>query len=342
VVEWPRNDGKMASSSRLSRGVQRSMSPKVRKSLIVWLGIVAALVAVPFVIREPEHARIRWQVLTDAVEAGEVGRIDVELDGGTGVGRGWLGDGSRFITASRPIGDFAELQPKGVAVVFREPQNTWQSSATVLLPLVFLVLFFVFLRRLTHSTKNSVNVLNFEPLPEPIRGPIEVPAAAAKLRERLAGAANAMKTGAPGPRRVLITGRAGTGKTMLLKAVAADSGLPAVLLSGSSFVEVFVGVGSARIRKLFEKAAQAAPCIVAIDDVDSFATRRVLPDNDGRVDERGSTLLELCNQLAGVRPMPERVLFIATTSRPDLLDETITRPGRFDWQLSIESDTPTS
>jgi ATP-dependent 26S proteasome regulatory subunit len=89
-------------------------------------------------------------------------------------------------------------------------------------------------------------------------------------------------------------------------------------------------------------AAKAAPCIVAIDDVDALANRRVLPENEGRVDERGSALLELCNQLAGVRPMPEKVLFIATTSRPDLLDETMTRPGRFDWQLSLESEAAPS
>jgi cell division protease FtsH len=319
------------------------MSPNVRKTALVWGALIITFIAIPFALQEPTQAPIRWQVLTNAVEAGELGRIDVDLDGGTGVGRGFLEDGRRFVTMSRPIGDFTELQTKGVAVVFREHQNTWQTYAITLLPLFFLVLLFVFLVRRTRLTKNTaMDVLTFEPLPEQLRDPVEVPAAAAELRERLAGAANAMKAGAQGPRRVLVTGQAGSGKTTLLKAVATDSGLPAFLLSGSSFVEVFVGVGSARIRKLFDKAAKAAPCIVAIDDVDSFATRRVLPDKEGRVDERASTLLELCNQLAGVRPMPKNVLFIATTSRPDLLDETITSPGRFELQLSLQSDTHTS
>jgi cell division protease FtsH len=316
------------------------MSPKVRKTLLLWIVLIAAFVVMQFVLREPEREHIRWNVIESAVEAGDVGRIDVELDGGTGVGRGFLGDGSRFVTTSRPIRDFTALQLKGVAVVFREPGNTWLTYATTVLPMLFLVFIFFFLLRRTRLTKNSaMDVLKFDPLPEQIRGPVEVPVAAAELRERLAAAAHAVKTGASGSRRVLLTGRAGSGKTTLLKAVVADSGLPAMLLSGSSFVEVFVGVGPARIRKLFDKAAQAAPCIVGIDDVDAFATRRVLPENEGRVDERGSTLLELCNQLAGVKPMPEKVLFIATTSRPDLLDETITSPGRFDLQLSIRSDS---
>jgi cell division protease FtsH len=316
------------------------MSPKSRKTFLLWLVLIVALVGIQFVLREPEQPRIRWQELSEAVEAGELGRIDVELSGGTGVGRGYLEDGRRFVTASRPIGDFTALQPEGVAVVFRETQNTWRTYATTLLPLLFLVLLFVYFIRRVRLTKNDV--LTFEPLPEQIRGPVELPAAAAAMRQRLAGAAEAVKTGAKGPHRVLVTGPAGSGKTTLLKAVAADSGLPAFFLSGSSFVEVFVGVGSARIRKLFEKAAKAAPCIVAIDDVDAFATRRVLPENEGRVDERGSTMLELCNQLAGIKPMPQNVLFIATTSRPDLLDEAMTRPGRFDWQLSLELKTPPS
>jgi cell division protease FtsH len=306
-----------------------------RKTLLIWGVLIVAFVSMWFFLQEPEREHIRWNALENAVEAGDVGRIDVELHGGAGVGRGVLADGSRFVTRSLPIGDFAALQPKGVAVVFREPGNSWQSYAVTMLPLLMLVLLFFYLIRRGGWTKNSaVDVLKFDPLPEQVQGPVEVPAAAAELRERLAAAAQAVKSGTSGPRRVLLTGRPGSGKTTLLKAVAADSGLPAILLSGSSFVEVFVGVGAARIRKLFDKAAHAAPCVVCIDDVDAFATRRVLPENEGRVDERGSTLLELCNQLAGVKPMPDKVLFIATTSRPDLLDEALTSPARFDLRLS--------
>lgn len=319
------------------------MKSRFGKLPLVWGSLIVTVIAIQFALKEPEEAPIDWQVLSDTIEAGGVGRIDVELSRGAGIGRGSLGDGRHFVTRSRPIGDFTELQAKGVAVVFREPQNTWQTGAVALLPWLFLVLFFIWLVRRARWTRNSATeVLSFEPQPEQLSCIIDVPAAATDLRERLAEAANAMKSGSPGPRRVLVTGRAGSGKTALLRAVAADSNLPAFLLAGSSFVEVFVGVGPARLRKLFAKAAQAAPCIVAIDDVDAFATRRVLPDNEGRVDERGSTLLELCNQLAGVKPMPKNVLFLATTSRPDLLDETMTNPGRFDWQLSLPSDTTTS
>lgn len=155
-------------------------------------------------------------------------------------------------------------------------------------------------------------------------------------RAQLRTAAEAARSGQPGPRRILVTGPPGTGKTQLIRAAAADTGLPLLAQPGSQFVETFVGVGAARIRKLFEAAAKAQPCVVAIDDVDAFATRRALPTNDGRIDERAGTMLELNNRLDGLAPLPNKVLFIATTSRPDLLDEAFVRPGRFDLAIRLE------
>jgi cell division protease FtsH len=119
----------------------------------------------------------------------------------------------------------------------------------------------------------------------------------------------------------------------LLKAVAHEAGVPMLAVQGSIFVEVFVGVGASRIRKVFEVAAAAQPCLIALDDLDAFATKRAGQDGRGLVDERAATLLELNNRLDGLTPMPPKVLFIATTSRPDLLDEALVR--RFDVRVTL-------
>jgi len=133
-------------------------------------------------------------------------------------------------------------------------------------------------------------------------------------------------------------GPPGSGKTQLARAAAVDSGAPLLALAGSRFVEMFVGVGTSRIRKCFELAATLPFGVFVIDDVDAFGTLRVIADKEGRHDERGATLLELNNQLDGLTPLPKGLVFIATTSRLDLLDPSLTRPGRFDLRITLGGD----
>jgi cell division protease FtsH len=160
-------------------------------------------------------------------------------------------------------------------------------------------------------------------------------------KERLLAALEALRNGTPGPRRILIVGPSGSGKSALVRWLA-TRGLPVFAVPGSQFVEVFVGNGAARVRKLFKVAAEKQPCVVAIDDFDAFATRRVIPDTKGLVDERGATMLEFAGALDGLRQLPPRVLVIATTSRADVLDEAVVRPGRFDLRLELQLDRESS
>ncbi|MEW5741897.1 MAG: AAA family ATPase [Myxococcota bacterium] len=269
--------------------------------------------------------------LLSAAEAHEVSRVDVTPEGGTGTGRVSMRDGTRYGTPALPLEDFTELQKHGVAVVFSDSKG-WETVLSQFLPVVVLVGLFIFFLR--HLQGKSSQVLDFQVTPQRVTQPPALEGLA-DARARLKAAAEAARDGVAGPRRILLVGPPGTGKTSLLRAAAADSGLPLIAFPGSTFVEVFVGVGAARIRTLFKRAAETSPVIVAIDDVDAFATRRVLPQTPGTVDERAATLLELTNRLDGLSPFPARVLFIATTSRPEFLDEALTRPGRFELSLTL-------
>jgi cell division protease FtsH len=247
-----------------------------------------------------------------------------------------MADGKRVTTGSHPLRDFVSLEGRGAPVVYAGTTGGWSWIVSTWLPFLLLLGVAVYFVRLLKG-KTTTDPLKLEFTPERVSGPIEL-RGLADARARLKQAAEAASDGRPGPRRILISGPPGTGKTRLLRAAAADAALPIFANAGSQFVEVYVGVGAARIRKLFAKAAETQPCIVAIDDVDAFATKRVLPENEGRVDERGSTMLELCNRLDGLAPVPPKVLFIATTSRPDLLDPAIVRPGRFDLAIRLQAD----
>ena len=135
------------------------------------------------------------------------------------------------------------------------------------------------------------------------------------------------------PRGVLLVGPPGTGKTLLAKAVAGESHVPFFSLSGSEFVEMFVGLGAARVRDLFEQAKKKAPCIIFIDELDALGKARGIGMTGGH-DEREQTLNQLLVEMDGFDPTIG-VILMAATNRPDILDEAITRPGRFDRIITI-------
>jgi cell division protease FtsH len=281
-------------------------------------------------------APMTWDQVFRAVASDDIARVDVELVDGQGSGEVTLNDGRRFSTERRPIGDFATLQASGVAVVFTERSSSLTTAALQWLPLVVIVIILVFfMRQLKGAPNKAADLLKFEPTPLAVPGPVML-TGLEEAKQALLSAAAAVREGRAGPRRVLLTGAPGTGKTALLKTLASETGLPCFVLSGAQFVEVFVGTGAARIRKLFETAAAAQPCVVAIDDVDAFAKVRSRSEQEGQVDERNATLLELLNRLDGLAPFPPKLLFLCTTSRVDLLDEALVRPGRIELRVQLE------
>ncbi len=142
------------------------------------------------------------------------------------------------------------------------------------------------------------------------------------------------RLGAKLPKGVLLVGPPGTGKTLLAKATAGEAGVPFFSISGSDFVEMFVGVGAARVRDLFEQAKSKAPCIVFIDEIDAIGRARTTVGAVGANDEREQTLNQLLTEMDGFEPN-QGVIIMAATNRPEILDKALLRPGRFDRQIQV-------
>jgi cell division protease FtsH len=142
------------------------------------------------------------------------------------------------------------------------------------------------------------------------------------------------RLGAKLPKGVLLVGAPGTGKTLLAKATAGEAGVPFFSISGSDFVEMFVGVGAARVRDLFEQAKHRAPCIVFIDEIDAIGQSRTTVGAIGTNDEREQTLNQLLSEMDGFQPN-QGVIIMAATNRPEILDRALLRPGRFDRQIQV-------
>lgn len=143
------------------------------------------------------------------------------------------------------------------------------------------------------------------------------------------------RLGARIPKGILLTGPPGTGKTLFARAIAGEAGVPFFSISGSEFVEMFVGVGAARVRDLFDQARKAAPCIIFIDELDALGRRRGIGGYGGGTDEKEQTLNQLLAELDGFDPR-ERVVLLAATNRPEILDPALMRAGRFDRQVVVD------
>ncbi len=148
------------------------------------------------------------------------------------------------------------------------------------------------------------------------------------------------RLGAKLPKGILLVGPPGTGKTLLAKATAGEAGVPFFSISGSDFVEMFVGVGAARVRDLFEQAKKKAPCIVFIDEIDAIGQARTTVGAIGTNDEREQTLNQLLTEMDGFEPN-QGVVIMAATNRPEVLDKALLRPGRFDRQIQVTLPTET-
>src|SRR6266511_481830 len=157
------------------------------------------------------------------------------------------------------------------------------------------------------------------------------------LMQQMQGGENPAKfqsMGAKIPKGVLLFGPPGTGKTLLARAVAGEAGVPFFSISGSDFVEMFVGVGASRVRDLFEQAKQASPCIVFMDEIDAVGRHRGAGLGGGH-DEREQTLNQLLVEMDGFE-LKDNIILIAATNRPDILDPALLRPGRFDRQIVVD------
>ena len=266
--------------------------------------------------------------------------------------KGTLADGTEFttITPEVPNNDpklYEKLTAKGVDIAAENPPEPpwWSTMLSSVLPLVLLVGVWFFFMQQTQG--GGGRVMSFGKSRARMNGSDKIKvnfkdvAGADEAKQELEEVVEFLKhpkkyndLGARIPKGVLLFGPPGTGKTLLARAVAGEAGVPFFSISGSDFVEMFVGVGASRVRDLFEQAKKNAPCIVFIDEIDAVGRQRGAGVGGGH-DEREQTLNQLLVEMDGFAAN-EGIIIIAATNRPDILDPALLRPGRFDRQIVVD------
>jgi len=237
-----------------------------------------------------------------------------------------------------------DLMAANVNITSEKPSRFWMAILSWL-PFLVLIGFWVFFMRSMHSGGNKafqfgknrakVYIMGKTKVTfNDVAGVDEAKEELQEIVEYLKSPARFQKLGGRIPRGVLLLGRPGTGKTLLAKAVAGEAGVPFFSISGSDFVEMFVGVGASRVRDLFDQAKRSAPCIAFIDEIDAVGRSRGAGLGGGH-DEREQTLNQLLVEMDGFE-MNDSVIIIAATNSPDVLDPALLRPGRFDRQVIVD------
>jgi cell division protease FtsH len=324
--------------------------------------IATVFVLMPRMGSEQRVFDVSYSQFKGFIERGQVGRVEMTGDRVEGTLRapaaiGPRGEsGDRFITHVPSVGDdelLRALERNGVeiAVVPRPTGGGWSGLLLATLPwLIFLGLWFWLMQRAYKNIAGGVgghtDLKKFlEPsgaktskVPEvrfvDVAGQENAKREVAELVDYLRDPEQFRRLGAEVPRGVLLMGPPGTGKTLLARALAGEAGVPFFSITGSEFIEVFVGVGASRVRKLFESAKQAAPAILFIDELDSVGRTRGTGLGGGH-DEREQTLNQILAEMDGFKEH-EAIIVLAATNRPDVLDPALLRPGRFDRHVTLD------
>ncbi|WP_343225020.1 ATP-dependent zinc metalloprotease FtsH [Olsenella sp. An270] len=291
-----------------------------------------------------------------AVEQGRVAEVTYKTSDGSVAGTYWTsaedrGDDSKLVEyQSVYVGSdsLAELMAEHPRVTYRIDTSSGDLLETIIVsvvPTLLLVGVFVFyMSRMSQQQDKTMSFSKTKALTlegerpkvtfADVAGIDEAVEELQEVRDFLADPERYHKMGARIPRGLLLVGPPGTGKTLLAKAVAGEAGVPFFSISGSDFVEMFVGVGASRVRDLFKQAKEAAPCIVFIDEIDAVGRQRGAGLGGGH-DEREQTLNQLLVEMDGFEDNSS-VILIAATNRPDILDPALLRPGRFDRRVTVD------
>jgi cell division protease FtsH len=325
-----------------------------QKSFLLWLVLISMVVIVIQIITEDGKAgqEISYSAFRTAVETGHVSEVVIHGDGRiegqlTEEGAEAIGEGNdRFETVGVVSTDLQDaMAARGIEFRFRRQEpSLLQPLLSIGLPLLLVVLiFFFFMRQLqagggkamsfgkskARLLSESQNKVTFAD----IAGIEESKTELQEIVEFLRDPKKFTRLGGRIPKGVLLMGPPGTGKTLLARGVAGEAGVPFFSISGSDFVEMFVGVGASRVRDLFEQGKKNAPCIIFIDEIDAVGRHRGAGMGGGH-DEREQTLNQLLVEMDGFESN-EGVILIAATNRPDVLDPALLRPGRFDRHVVV-------
>jgi cell division protease FtsH len=333
------------------RGVRRGLPPRATSSLWYGLALLLVLGLVQMYYMTPAGRSVPYSEFKTMVQNGQLAEVligDQTIRGTLKQGAGTSGDekGRQFTTTRVEDAKLAEeLQAKGVKFS-GEAVNRWLPDLLGwVLPVLFIVaLWGFFFRRMSGA---EGGVMSFARSRAKIYADDEVKvkfsdvAGVDEAEDELKEIVEFLKTpkkytnlGGRIPKGVLLVGPPGTGKTLLARAVAGEAHVPFFSLSGSEFVEMFVGVGAARIRDLFQQAEAKAPCIVFIDELDALGKARV-QSPIGSHEEREQTLNQLLAEMDGFDSR-KGVIIMAATNRPEVLDAALLRPGRFDRQVLVD------
>jgi cell division protease FtsH len=322
-----------------------------RWTLWVLLGLLATMLLLSTTLSQPTQVKFGYGEFIDQVEAGKVlsanisdsGRITGELKPSEEGNKG-----QTYVCACPKELSYEErqlLREKEVNTDFKPPSSNLLGSIIVyLLPVALLIGFLVWMNRRAqgqmtglmsigrskakvYSTEKPkttfADVAGYEGVKREIREVVDFLKAPGKFRD----------IGARIPKGVLLVGPPGTGKTLIARAVAGEAGVPFMSVTGSDFMEMFVGVGASRVRDLFQTARKQAPCIIFVDEIDSIGRKRGAGLGGGH-DEREQTLNQMLSEMDGFETT-EGIVMMAATNRPDILDPALLRPGRFDRSIVV-------
>ena len=316
------------------------------KNIVLYLLIIAAFVIAidAFSGQSANKSELSYTGFIQQVQQKKVESVTITNDHGI---KGKLKNGTEF-NSYAPSDEtlIKTLQDNGVEITAAPPEQPawWMSLLGSAIPIIILVVLFFFIMHQTQG--GGGRVMNFGKSRAKLMGEGNVKvsfkdvAGAEEAKQELEEVVEFLKDpgkfttiGAKIPKGVLLAGPPGTGKTLLAKAVAGEAGVPFFTISGSDFVEMFVGVGASRVRDLFTQAKKNAPCIIFIDEIDAVGRQRGAGLGGGH-DEREQTLNQLLVEMDGFGAN-EGIITIAATNRPDILDPALLRPGRFDRQVIV-------
>ena len=328
---------------------------RIFKNTIFYLLIFVAIIGVVSVFNqnaEPTTQMSNTEFI-NKLEDGEIKSADLQVENGvyavTGQEKGAKED-EFYVTyilseQAEKVANLIDEQNIAANVQGAEQTSAWVTFLTSMIPFVIILLLFFFL--MSNAQGGGNKVMNFGKSKaklyseekkkvrfKDVAGADEEKQELVEVVEFLKDPRKFAELGARIPKGVLLVGPPGTGKTLLARAVAGEAGVPFFSISGSDFVEMFVGVGASRVRDLFENAKKNAPCIIFIDEIDAVGRQRGAGLGGGH-DEREQTLNQLLVEMDGFGAN-EGIIIIAATNRPDILDPALLRPGRFDRQITVD------
>ncbi|GAB4389443.1 MAG: ATP-dependent zinc metalloprotease FtsH [Thermodesulfovibrionales bacterium] len=315
------------------------------RGLFIWLLIGMMMILLFNLLNAPKKTEeeMKFSEFLARLEASQVEEVVIKEKEITGR----LKDGKKFVTYSADYPDLVKvLREKGVEITAKPPdQNPWYVNFFFSWgPIIFLVLVWIFFMRQMQSGGNKalsfgkakarlISEKQVKVTFSDVAGINEAKEEVTEIIDFLKDPQKFSKLGGKIPKGVLLVGAPGTGKTLLARAIAGEAGVPFFSISGSDFVEMFVGVGASRVRDLFDQAKKNAPCIVFIDEIDAVGRHRGAGLGGGH-DEREQTLNQLLVEMDGFEGK-EGIIILAATNRPDVLDPALLRPGRFDRQVVV-------